>query len=182
MIIHRNDILPDILEITPDKYDDDRGHFLETYQALRYAESGVPPRFVQDNISRSRRNVIRGLHYQTVKPQAKLVMALQGEILDVAVDIRKGSKTFGTWTGIRLSSKDYRQVYVPEGFAHGFAVLSDMAVVMYKCTEYYDPILERGLAWDDPDIGIDWGIDNPILSKKDATLPRLMNSCPFELD
>ena len=181
MNVHHNDTLPEIIEVIPDRYDDDRGHFLETYQALKYAESGIPPRFVQDNISLSNRHVIRGLHYQTAKPQAKLVTALHGEILDVAVDIRKGSDTFGVWTGILLTSENYRQVYLPEGFAHGFAVLSDVAVIMYKCTEYYDPLLERGIAWNDPDIGIDWGIDSPILSVKDAALPRLMNSCPYEL-
>ena len=160
--------LPEIIIIEPDVFGDRRGCFLETYHAQRYIRHGVPDRFVQDNVSYSSRGVLRGLHYQLSKPQGKLVWAEQGEIFDVAVDIRRGSPTFGKWAGVMLSSEDHRQIYIPEGFAHGFCVLSETAIMNYKCTDYYAPKEERGIRWDDPSLDIDWPIDKPVLSEKDS--------------
>jgi dTDP-4-dehydrorhamnose 3,5-epimerase len=154
-------------------FTDNRGHFLETYQAERYLEHGIPDSFVQDNVSFSKKGVLRGLHYQLGRPQGKLVYVVQGEVFDVAVDIRCGSPTFGRYDGIVLSADHCRQVYIPEGFAHGFCVLSGAATVLYKCTDYYDPKEERGLRWDDPDINISWPVQGPILSEKDRLNPLL---------
>jgi len=165
--------LPEIIIIEPDVYGDNRGHFLETFQAKRYLDYGIPDRFVQDNISYSSKGVIRGLHYQLGRPQGKLVWVAQGEIFDVAADIRRGSPTFGKWMGVSLSSESYRQVYVPEGFAHGFCVISEFAIVCYKCTDYYAPKEERGIRWDDETLGIEWPIDTPVLSNKDREYPGL---------
>lgn len=166
-------VIPGVILVEPRIFPDDRGYFTETYHARKYSEAGLLHAFVQDNLSFSSRNVMRGLHYQRRSPQGKLVYVVQGEVFDVAVDIRRGSPTFGQWEGYRLSDQNHHQLYVPEGCAHGFVVLSDQAVVMYKCTELYDPKDDCGLLWNDPDIGIEWPVSNPILSGKDAVLPRL---------
>lgn len=152
--------------ISPGIFKDHRGCFLETWRAHPHQNGrGV---FVQDNLSFSMRNVLRGLHYQLGQPQGKLVMAVHGEIFDVAVDIRRGSPSFGQWIGALLSSDNRLQIFIPEGFAHGFCVLSKTATVYYKCTDYYAPEHERGLRWDDPVLGIQWPVDTPILSAKDG--------------
>ncbi len=173
--------IPEILIIEPDVFRDDRGYFLETYQRRRYQGHGLPDRFVQDNISLSKQSVLRGLHYQLGVPQGKLVWVIQGEVFDVAVDIRKGSPTFGQWVGWTLSSDSSQQVYIPEGFAHGFCVLSQTALFAYKCTDYYAAGEERGIRWDDPSLGIDWPISNPILSDKDKAYPALRDVAPNDL-
>ena len=165
--------LPGVLLVEPDVYKDDRGFFLETYHQKKYAEGEIAKSFVQDNRSHSKRNVLRGLHYQLQKPQAKLVYVITGEIFDVAVDIRRGSQTFGKWEGVYLSSDNNRQVFIPEGFAHGFCVLSETADVLYKCTDFYDPDDEYGILWSDPTIGIEWPIVKPFLSPKDSGYPQL---------
>lgn len=165
--------LPGVLLIEPDVFRDARGYFLETFRADRYAAAGIPGPFVQDNVSFSRGRVLRGLHIQNPNGQAKLVFALTGEVFDIAVDLRVGSPQFGRWTGVRLSEKDGRQLYIPKGFAHGFCVLSDEARVGYKCDAVYDQTNEFSVAWNDPDIGIAWPIESPVLSQKDAAAPRL---------
>jgi dTDP-4-dehydrorhamnose 3,5-epimerase len=169
-------VLPEIILITPDVYRDERGHFFETYQARRYANHGIPDNFVQDNVSHSTKGVLRGLHYQSGKPQGTLVWIVQGEVFDVAVDIRRGSPTFGKWVGMTLSSQQYSQIFIPKGFAHGFYVTSETAIVMYKCTDYYFPHEERGIRWDDPALAIDWPTADPILSRKDRLYPSLKNT------
>ena len=169
--------LPEILLIEPRIFTDHRGFFLETYHYLKYSDTGLGRAFVQDNHSRSRQSVLRGLHYQLQKPQGKLVYAVTGEIFDVAVDIRRGSPTFGKWTGTHLSDTNHRQLFIPEGFAHGFVVLSESANVVYKCTQFYEPGDEYGIYWADPEIGIDWPVVQPILSEKDEMFPGL-NSAP----
>ena len=161
--------------IEPDVFPDDRGYFMETYQRNRYREFGIDVSFVQDNLSFSTKGALRGLHYQYPHPQAKLVQVLQGEVLDVIVDIRKGSPTFGKWTGFRLSQKNRKQVFAPEGFAHGYCVLSDIAIFTYKCSDVYTPECEKGVLWSDPDIGIDWPVKVPTLSEKDGKYPLLKN-------
>ena len=164
--------LPGVILVQPDVYRDARGFFLETYQAERYRAGGIAETFVQDNHSRSLEGTLRGLHAQLRRPQGKLVRAIEGEIFDVAVDIRRGSPTFGRWVGYTLSADDFRQLYVPPGFAHGFCVRSPVAQVEYKCTDYYDPADEISLAWDDPEIGIAWPVAEPRLSARDqAALP-----------
>lgn len=165
--------VPGLVVVDPAVYPDDRGFFTETFHAKNYAANGIPERFVQDNYSHSNRNVLRGLHYQRTHPQGKLVYVIHGAILDVIVDMRKGSPMFGQWESVRLDADTHRQVYVPEGCAHGFVVLSDTADVMYKCTNLYAPKDDQGLLWSDPDLGIDWGVDAPLVSPKDAALPRL---------
>ena len=165
--------LAGVLIIEPSIFSDKRGHFLEIYQAKRYSQHGITKPFVQDNISFSTKGVLRGLHYQLKYPQAKLVMVAEGAIYDVAVDIRRGSPTFGRWVGIRLTSHDRTQIYIPEGFAHGFCVIGDRATVIYKCTDYYYPEDERGIIWNDPCLAIRWPIDNPVVSEKDASYPSL---------
>ena len=165
--------LLEVLIVEPQVFEDERGFFLETYHARKYAEAGIPAVFVQDNHSRSRRYTLRGLHAQGRHPQGKLVRVTQGEIFDVAVDIRLRSATFGRWVGMRLSARDFRQAYVPPGFAHGFCVLSESAEVVYKCTEFHDPSDEIGIVWNDPEIGITWPVAEPILSDKDRHAPRL---------
>lgn len=165
--------------IEPTVFGDDRGYFMETWRADEFAHAGLPVNFVQDNQSKSRKGVLRGLHFQKKNPQGKLVRIISGDVYDVAVDLRKGSDTFGKWYGVTLGAENKKQFYVPEGFAHGFLVLSDTAEFVYKCTRFYDPDDEGGLAWDDPGIGIDWPdlrIDY-ILSAKDKNWPRLKTLC-----
>ncbi len=154
--------------ITPDVYSDPRGHFLEAHHEQKYGAQGLDLRFVQDNHSHSKKNVLRGLHYQFPNWQGKLVYVVRGEIFDVAVDIRHDSPTFGHWYGVMLSSENHQQFYIPPGFAHGFCVLSETADVIYKCTDFYRPEQEHTLAWNDPALGIDWPVREPLLSEKDA--------------
>jgi len=164
--------------IEPQVFGDERGFFLETFQAARYEqEAGIDLAFVQDNHSRSARGVLRGLHFQKTKPQGKLVRVVRGEVYDVAVDIRKGSPTFGEWEGVILSEDNKKQFWVPPGFAHGFVVLSDSADFEYKCTDYYDPSDEGSILWSDPDLDISWLIVNPVLSVKDQSAKRLVDLC-----
>jgi dTDP-4-dehydrorhamnose 3,5-epimerase len=173
--------LPEVLLIEPRVFEDARGFFLETYHEQRYRAAGIPWRFVQDNLSVSQKNVVRGLHLQHPRGQGKLVQVLTGEVLDVAVDVRHGSPSFGRWAGARLSGDNHLQVWVPPGFAHGFAVLSARAVFAYKCTEVYLPEQELGVAFDDPDLGITWQIEDPIVSARDRALPRLRDIDPERL-
>ena len=165
--------LPGVKIIEPDVYSDGRGYFLETFQERRYREFGINATFVQDNLSFSTKGTLRGLHYQYPHSQAKLVQVVQGEVLDVIVDIRRGSPTFGEWSGVRLSEENHRQLFAPEGFAHGYCVLSDTAIFTYKCSDFYAPDCEKGVLWSDPDIGIDWPVKNPILSSKDENAQSL---------
>lgn len=165
--------LSGVLIVEPDVHRDDRGFFLESFRQDKYVAAGIDLPFVQDNHSRSVRGTLRGLHAQWRKPQGKLVRVLFGEIFDVAVDARLGSPTFGQWVGATLSSENHHQIWVPPGFVHGFCVTSDIAEVEYKCTDLYDPGGELGVIWNDPDIGIEWPTDQPVLSAKDAASPRL---------
>ena len=164
--------LPDVLIVEPDLFGDDRGFFFESYSQRRYIEQGIDADFVQDNHSRSIKGTLRGLHYQAHPGQAKLVRVALGEVYDVAVDIRHGSPTFGQWVGVTLSAENKRQLYIPVGFAHGFCVVSDVADFLYKVSSYYDPAQERGIAWDDPDLAINWPVETPILSARDQVHPR----------
>ena len=159
--------LPGVLLITPRVFEDARGFFMETYRAEALAKAGVHETFVQDNHSHSTRGVLRGLHYQLEKPQAKLCRVTHGEVFDVAVDIRVSSPTFGQWVGAVLSSANRQSLYIPGGFAHGFVVLSESADFLYKCSDYFDAADDCGVLWNDPEIAIDWHIDSPILSAKD---------------
>jgi dTDP-4-dehydrorhamnose 3,5-epimerase len=165
--------IPDVLLVEPDVFGDARGFFTETFNAKRYAEGGITRAFVQDNFSHSRRGILRGLHFQLRRPQAKLVYVTHGEVFDVAVDIRRGSPTFGNWCGRVLSAENHHQMFIPEGFAHGFCVLSEYASFLYKCSALYDASDDRGIAWNDPDLGIAWPISEPLLSAKDQRQPRL---------
>jgi dTDP-4-dehydrorhamnose 3,5-epimerase len=165
--------LPEVILVEPDVHRDARGFFVETYHLEKYRAGGIPGPFVQDNHSRSVQGTLRGLHAQRRRPQGKLVRAVDGEMFDVAVDTRQGSPTFGRWVGVRLSGENFHQLYVPPGFAHGFCVLSAAVHVEYKCTDFYEPADEIGLAWDDPDVGIEWPVRDPIVSDKDRRLPRL---------
>jgi dTDP-4-dehydrorhamnose 3,5-epimerase len=165
--------IPGVLIVEPRTFADARGSFGEVFRADKYATFGIDEVFVQDNTSFSKRGVLRGLHFQHPHGQAKLVYALRGEIFDVVVDVRVGSPTFGRSVCTNLSSENRRQIYVPMGFAHGFVVLSDDALVEYKCSDYYSPETERGLRWDDPDLDIDWPVAAPLLSLKDAAAPLL---------
>jgi len=172
--------LPGVVVVEPKVFGDERGFFMETWNAARYEEVGLPTRFVQDNLSFSTRGVLRGLHFQNPDPQGKLVQVLQGEVFDVAVDIRAGSPTFGEWEGVILSSENKRQFYVPEGFAHGFLVTGDKALFSYKCTAKYNPSAEGFVLWNDPEIGIEWPIEAPpILSQKDRAA-RVLGEIPVE--
>lgn len=153
--------------IEPQVFGDERGYFMESWQEQRYLDAGIKERFVQSNVSKSAHGVLRGLHFQNPNPQGKLVYVLSGEVYDVAVDIRRGSPTFGQHHGVILSESNHRQFYVPEGFAHGFCVLSKTATFAYMCTNYYDPSSEASLLWNDPVLGIEWPIDQPQLSAKD---------------
>ncbi len=167
--------LPGVVVLSPRVYRDPRGFFMETWNKERYADEGLPAAFVQDNLSESRRGVLRGLHYQHPAAQGKLLQVLHGEIYDVAVDIRRGSPTFGRWVGERLSAENKRAMFVPEGFAHGFLVLSEIAEFSYKCSDFYTPSDERGVRWDDPGIAIAWpdvGVA-PSLSARDAVFAPL---------
>jgi dTDP-4-dehydrorhamnose 3,5-epimerase len=165
--------LEGVLIIEPDIFRDNRGFFLETFNQNRYMEYGITRTFVQDNLSFSIKGTLRGLHFQNQRPQAKLVQAITGEVFDVAVDIRPGSDTFGQWEGIYLSGQNKHQLFIPEGFAHGFCVLSATTHFLYKCTDFYFPEDEGGIIWSDPEIAIDWPIQNPIISDKDKQFPRL---------
>jgi dTDP-4-dehydrorhamnose 3,5-epimerase len=171
-----------ILIIEPDVFKDHRGFFMETYHQKRYQELGVNRVFVQDNLSFSRQGTLRGLHYQIQNPQAKLVQVISGEIYDVAIDIRAGSPSFGQWVGVHLSDKNNRQLFIPEGFAHGFCVLSDTALFSYKCSKLYAPDDESGILWSDSSLNIDWPIKTPTISDKDSRYPTLsdveMNRLP----
>jgi dTDP-4-dehydrorhamnose 3,5-epimerase len=165
--------LPGVLVLEPRVFSDDRGFFLETFHVTRYAAAGIPTEFPQDNLSRSVRGTLRGLHFQEPHGQGKLVQVIRGAVFDVAVDIRRGSPTFGRWIGVELSDAAPRQMWIPPGFAHGFCVTSESADFHYKCTTLYAPEAERSIRWDDPQIGIVWPVREPILSKKDAAAPTL---------
>jgi dTDP-4-dehydrorhamnose 3,5-epimerase len=165
--------LPDVLLIEPKVFGDARGFFYESFQAARYTQAGITGPFVQDNHSRSVKGTLRGLHFQEPRSQGKLVQVLRGTVYDVAVDVRRGSPTFGRWVGVELSEAQPRQLWIPPGFAHGFCVLSESADFFYKCTEFYAPEAERSIAWNDPQIGIRWPMTDPILSAKDRDAPRL---------
>jgi dTDP-4-dehydrorhamnose 3,5-epimerase len=163
--------LPGVVILEPEVFRDERGFFLEVYHRDKYVAAGLDVRFVQENHSRSVRHSLRGLHWQWRRPQAKLVRVIVGEVFDVAVDIRRGSPTFGKWTGTRLAADNFRQMFIPEGFAHGFFVTSDVAEVEYKCTDVYDPGGEGGLPWNDPALGITWPDGTPVLSARDQQHP-----------
>jgi len=166
--------IPDVILVEPRTLEDQRGFFMELYKRSEFAANGIPDEFVQDNCSHSIRRTLRGLHYQRPpQAQGKLVMALKGEVFDVAVDIRKGSPTYGQWVGAILSDKDFHMLYIPVGFAHGFCVLSEEAEFFYKCSDFYSPKDERCIRWNDPDLAIDWPINDPVISEKDAAAPLL---------
>jgi dTDP-4-dehydrorhamnose 3,5-epimerase len=165
--------LPGVVVVRPEVFRDPRGFFLETYHAEKYEQGGIRATFVQDNHSHSLKGTLRGLHAQLKHPQGKLVRAVAGEMFDVAVDIRRGSPTFGKWFGTRLSGENFVQLYVPPGFAHGFCVLSERVDVEYKCTDFYRRDDEVSVAWNDPDIGVEWPVETPLLSDKDRHAPRL---------
>jgi dTDP-4-dehydrorhamnose 3,5-epimerase len=165
--------LPGLMLIEPDVHRDERGFFVETYRAAALADAGIDVAWVQDNHARSARGVLRGMHFSVDPGQAKLVRCARGRILDVAVDLRRGSPAFGRWEAIELDDVSARQVYVPVGFAHGYYVLSEVADVTYKCSEYYDGAKERSIAWDDPDVGIAWPEGERVVSARDAVAPRL---------
>jgi dTDP-4-dehydrorhamnose 3,5-epimerase len=173
--------ISEVLVIEPTVYVDERGFFLETWHAARYASAGLAQSFVQDNHSRSVRGTLRGLHYQAYRPQGKLMQVAVGAIFDVAVDLRRSSATFGRWVGQELSEANHLQLWVPPGFAHGFYVLSERADVLYKCTEPYEAELDRALRWDDPELAIAWPLDGakPLLSRKDASAPGLREAAVF---
>jgi dTDP-4-dehydrorhamnose 3,5-epimerase len=170
--------LPGAVIVEPDVFGDARGYFLETWNRKRYAAAGLDVDFVQDNLSFSQRGTLRGLHFQNPGTQGKLVSVLIGEVYDVAVDVRHGSPSFGQWIGVALSAENKRQFYVPPGFAHGFCVTSETALFAYKCTDFYNPETEGSVLWNDPELGIDWPIKEPLLSKKDAIAPRLSSIPP----
>jgi len=167
--------LPGVLIVEPDVFGDSRGFFMETYNEARYREAGLPTRFVQDNLSFSTRGVLRGLHFQNPNAQGKLLHVPRGEVFDVAVDIREGSPTFGQWVGVKLSGENHRQFWVPEGFAHGFQVTDESALLAYKCTAPYNREAEGAILWNDPDIGIEWPLEGPSLSERDTNAPHLAN-------
>lgn len=165
--------LPGVLIVEPKVFGDARGFFLETFQAERYQSAGIGGPFVQDNMSRSVKNTLRGLHFQNPHPQGKLVSVTRGAVWDVAADVRVGSPTFGQWVGVELSEDNKKQLWIPPGFAHGFCVLSELADFQYKCTDYYLPQFDGGVRWDDPSLAIPWPVQEPILSAKDLKLPKL---------
>lgn len=165
--------LPGVVVLEPQVFGDDRGYFLETWRSTRYEDAGIAGSFVQDNVAFSRKGILRGLHFQHPKAQGKLVQVLSGEVLDVAVDVRVGSPTFGQWVSEHLAEANHRQMYIPPGFAHGYCVLSDTALFSYKCTDFYNPQTEIGIVWNDPALNIGWPIETPIISAKDAGFPRL---------
>lgn len=179
----RSTTLPGVVLVEPQIFGDARGFFMETYQARRFAEAGIPQAFVQDNHSGSRQGILRGLHYQIRHAQGKLVRVVAGEIFDVAVDLRRHSPTFGKWEGIHLSAENHRQIWIPAGFAHGFYVLSEWAEVLYKTTDYYAPEWERTLLWNDQTVNINWPLldgEDPLLSAKDINGNRLEEAEVFE--
>ena len=165
--------LEGVVIFEPKVFGDDRGYFLETWSRSRYEEAGIKGAFCQDNVSFSRKGILRGLHFQCPQGQGKLVSVVSGEVFDVAVDIRVGSPTFGRHVDVMLSEDNHKQIYIPPGFAHGFCVMSDAARFTYKCTAYYNAATEGGIIWDDPDIGIDWPVEDSLLSERDLQLPRL---------
>jgi dTDP-4-dehydrorhamnose 3,5-epimerase len=165
--------LAGVIVVEPDVHRDSRGYFLEAYNAQKYKAGGIDGPFVQDNNSRSMEGTLRGLHLQLRRPQGKLIRVIEGEIYDVAVDVRRGSPSFGRWVGVRLSGDNFKQCYVPPGFAHGFAVVSPIALVEYKCTDLYDPSDEIGIAWNDPALAIGWPVGQPFLSERDRRNPIL---------
>jgi dTDP-4-dehydrorhamnose 3,5-epimerase len=160
--------LPGVFELRPKLIRDPRGFFLETYQRQKFSDLGITEVFVQDNHSRSAKGTLRGLHYQLHRPQSKLCRVVEGEALDVAVDIRLGSPHFGKWTSVLLSASTHNQIYIPGGFAHGFLALTDSVQFLYKCSDFYDSTDEHGIAWNDPKLDISWGVENPLVSEKDA--------------
>ena len=165
--------IPDVIIVEPDIYKDHRGFFLESYNQKIYRENGIDANFVQDNHSKSEKGILRGMHNQNPNPQAKLVRVIKGAVLDVAVDVRIGSPTFGKWVSVELSEDNFRHLFVPQGFLHGFYVLSDTAEFQYKCDNFYSKQDEISVRWDDPQIGIDWPVKEPILSEKDKNAPLL---------
>lgn len=165
--------LPGAIVLEPQVFGDARGFFYESYNKAKYREAGIVADFVQSNVSRSAKGVLRGLHYQWPNPQGKLVSVLEGEVYDVAVDIRRGSPTFGQWAGVMLTAENHRHFWIPEGFAHGFCVLSEFATFAYQCSALYDAKADAGIRWNDADIGIDWPLSTPLLSDKDAKAPLL---------
>ena len=173
--------LPGVYELRPKVFRDSRGFFMEAYHRAKFAELGIKDLFVQDNHSLSSKGTLRGLHYQLRHPQAKLCRVMEGEAFDVAVDIRIGSPTFGQWAGLILSSREQNQIYIPSGFAHGFAALTESVQFLYKCSDFYDPTDERGILWNDPTLNISWGIANPLVSEKDAKYPTLSGVLPEDL-
>lgn len=173
--------IPGLIVLEPKVFGDSRGFFMEMWNRHGYREAGIDADFVQDNLSRSRRGTLRGLHFQNPKPQGKLLQVLDGEVFDVAVDIRRSSPTFGRWHGVVLSAENKRQFYVPPGFAHGFAVTSETVLFHYKCTEFYSPKDEMAIRWDDADIGIEWPLKDPLLSERDTRAFRLKEAPPERL-
>lgn len=165
--------LPGVCELRPKVFQDARGFFMETYHRREFSALGIPDIFVQDNHSRSSKGTLRGLHFQLHHPQAKLCRVVEGEALDVAVDIRVGSPYFGKWASVVLSAKSHNQIYIPVGFAHGFLALSETVQFLYKCSDFYDPSDEHGILWNDPDLAIDWEVSNPLVSEKDSSYPGL---------
>jgi dTDP-4-dehydrorhamnose 3,5-epimerase len=165
--------LDGVVVIEPNVFNDQRGYFFETYNQNRYQEAGIKSNFVQDNLSFSKKGTLRGMHYQHPHDQAKLVQVIQGEVFDVVVDIRRESPTFGKWIGQNISDENKQQIFVPEGFAHGFCVLSETALFHYKCSDFYAPECEGGIHWSDPDVAIDWPLDSPMVSEKDGAFSRL---------
>lgn len=176
MIFSPTPVLPEILIIEPDIFADQRGYFMEAYHQKKFLDGGIDVTFIQDNQSMSMKGTLRGLHYQIKRPQGKLVRVFRGEVFDVSVDIRRSSPNFGKWFGIRLSAHNKKALYIPPGFAHGFCVLTDRAEFFYKCTDFYEPQYERTIRWNDPDLSINWPIEDPILSEKDATSPPLRDA------
>jgi dTDP-4-dehydrorhamnose 3,5-epimerase len=173
--------LPGCVIIEPSVFGDSRGFFYESYNEVKYRDAGIDRRFVQSNVSRSARGVLRGLHYQWPHPQGKLVSVLEGEVYDVAVDIRRGSPTFGQWAGVMLTAENHRHFWIPEGFAHGFCVVSEHATFAYQCTDLYNPTTDGSVRWDDPAIGIDWPVSLPLLSEKDRKALLLADIDPARL-
>jgi dTDP-4-dehydrorhamnose 3,5-epimerase len=181
MKVTRQVELPELLLIEPQVFGDERGFFKETFHADRYREAGMPLPFVQDNVSRSRQGILRGLHLQNPYSQGKLVSVMEGEVFDVAVDVRVGSPNFGKWVGVTLSAQNHRQLYVPPGFAHGFVVTSEFALFVYKCTDLYHPETEVGVAFDDPALAIAWPVAQPIVGDKDRKNLPLAQIDPAKL-
>jgi dTDP-4-dehydrorhamnose 3,5-epimerase len=171
--------VPGVLELRPKIFRDARGSFVETYHRDRYADLGIREAFVQDNHSRSSKGTLRGFHYQLNRPQAKLCWVVEGEALDIALDVRRGSPHFGKWASVRLSATEQNQIFIPAGFAHAFLALTETVQFIYKCSEFYDPKSEHGILWNDAEIGVNWRIENPITSEKDAMFSRLAD-VPYE--